>query len=100
MITGYYADPTAWEAIARADRRPRNNSEAHSNDQYKGADGTHPADGVYHAPGAKTLNEAVTLYRPENRSILTAIRREIYEHDRNNNNRHHLFDPGLDSRHE
>jgi hypothetical protein len=99
MITGYYADPTAWEAIAKADKPPRDNHEAHSHDHYKGADGTCHI-GVYHAPGAKTLNEPATLYRPENRSVLTALRRRIYEHDSNRNNRHHLFDPGLDNRHE
>ena len=64
MSKGYYADPTAWEAIARADKRPRNNSEAHIDDLHKGADGTCRI-GVYHAPGAKTGGNVLKVFRPE-----------------------------------
>ena len=95
MTTGYYADPTAWEAIARADSRPRNNYEAHTHDNLKGADGT-CRTGVYHAPGAKTSSGAAFVFRPENRSVLAAIRRKLNEHDGDNHNDDHLCDTGMD----
>lgn len=70
MSKGYYADPTAWEAIARADKRPRNNSEAHIDDLHKGADGT-CRTGVYHAPGAMTDGSILKVFRPERISFVT-----------------------------
>lgn len=71
--TGHYADPTAWEAIARADRS-RSKLPA-SYRQVK-----RPRVGTYHAPNAKTTDKAVRLFRPENMSMIARIKMYEVQH--------------------
>ena len=72
---GYYADPTAWEAIKRADRKVTHKSPLSTNS--RGAPAHH--SGVWVAPEAKLLDKRTTIIRPENRSIFTMLRRKLDE---------------------
>lgn len=76
-MTGHYADPTAWEAIARADKKPQQvtGKVPASYRQVK-----RPRVGTYHAPNAKTTDKAVRLFRPENISIFARIRMYEVQH--------------------
>ena len=74
MKTGYYADPTAWAAIARCERKPGVLKKQVTGKLDR------PRIGTYHAPGAKTKTDRrYVVYRAENRSsrILTVMRTAI-----------------------
>ena len=74
MRTGYYADPTAWAAIARCEARPVKACQQVTGKLNR------PRIGTYHAPGAKTKDDRkYVVYRQENRrsTILLAMQKAM-----------------------
>lgn len=72
---GHYADPTAWEAIARTDRKPEKRRRSAYPERQRQRIGT------YHAPNAKTKDRAVRVFRPENMSIRERMKTDEVQHN-------------------